>query len=442
MKKQFVFFLISFQFVFLLLRPFPVLTDDWYHLSVIRAFYEKGGVQLWDDWEFAPQGRPHLYPPLFHMTAATIAIFFGQMGLQNPLMAALLFLNAVSYPLLLLSLWWLSKELFGKEAAFYSLLLALGVLALFFSAQVIVPSAYALAFVNFLAGAFFRKRAIASAILLSLTGYTHLGVFLLALLFLLVFSLTVRRDYLRQFVLVGSAASVLCLPWLFHVASNASWFGKGVNVPLGVTIPIIVWLAALPTVLEKPDAKGRRSLPLAYLAALLPMLPFYGHRFWVYALIPLSILGGRAIANLEGSRKTAASFFIVASLLWCAPTLYDEGSIDYFLPDTHHGILVESPLSVELTKLRLLDSPVSREERELAAWIGSNVEDGGIVGADGWRASSIHALSGRRTSGGAWPEVAPSRRAEYRAGLVVCDEPCPNDSELVAKIGGLELRER
>ncbi|HOP09099.1 MAG TPA: hypothetical protein PLC12_02665, partial [Candidatus Methanofastidiosa archaeon] len=52
----------------------PNVIDLWYHLAIARKILELGTIPLWDFWEFAPAGRPHLYPPLSHLL---IALFSG-----------------------------------------------------------------------------------------------------------------------------------------------------------------------------------------------------------------------------------------------------------------------------------------------------------------------------------------------------------------------------
>lgn len=458
MKKGLVFFfstvLIFSQFLFLSFRPFPLLMDDWYHLSVIRAFYERGSVQFWDDWEFAPYGRPHLYPPLFHAAGAILGLalnwIFG-LGIQNSILTAFLFLKAVSYPLLLFSVWWLSRKLFSEKAALYSLLLVMGVFAVFLSAEAIVPSAFALALLNFLAFSFAERRKLASILLLAAIAYTHIGIFLVAQLFILIYSLLYRKEgYLAQFAVAEAASIALYAPWLAHLLLNAGWF-QGVKRAFGLTLPLAVWLPALAYVVLAGKQTRKHVLLLAYAAALLPMLFSYGHRFWIYIVLPLSILSGQAIAQIRGRRWKAAVCAILAASLFYAPTLYDNESFtSYFSPTTIGGFLVESPLSIELTKLRILDSPLSREETEMAAWVGSNTGKSEIImaGESGF-SNMVYAMTGRRASGGIWHETAPfwllEKSAKYDAsanGTLICESPCPPNSIFVTKIGRFDVRKR
>jgi hypothetical protein len=46
---------------------YPPFLDSYYHLSVLQGFRDAGGPTLHAFWETAPEGRAHLYPPLFHL---------------------------------------------------------------------------------------------------------------------------------------------------------------------------------------------------------------------------------------------------------------------------------------------------------------------------------------------------------------------------------------
>ncbi len=50
----------------------PQFMDIYYHLQVAWGFLQSGGYSGWDFWEYAPFGRPHIYPPLFHILLALL----------------------------------------------------------------------------------------------------------------------------------------------------------------------------------------------------------------------------------------------------------------------------------------------------------------------------------------------------------------------------------
>ena len=61
------------------LNYFPQFVDGYYHLSVANGFIQSGGWVGWDWWCFAPFGRPHLYPPLYHL----ILVFLQNIGISG-----------------------------------------------------------------------------------------------------------------------------------------------------------------------------------------------------------------------------------------------------------------------------------------------------------------------------------------------------------------------
>lgn len=55
----------------------PSMVDTWYHLALADQILQRGEVPLWDDWEFAPYGRPNLYPPVLHILLAGVGAVTG-----------------------------------------------------------------------------------------------------------------------------------------------------------------------------------------------------------------------------------------------------------------------------------------------------------------------------------------------------------------------------
>ena len=61
---------------------FPKFIDIYYHFSVVKNFDFVNGLVIHDYWEYAPAGRPHLYPPLFHL----IILLFMKSGINTELL--------------------------------------------------------------------------------------------------------------------------------------------------------------------------------------------------------------------------------------------------------------------------------------------------------------------------------------------------------------------
>ena len=48
----------------------PWMSDTWYHVAIADQILDRGSIPAWVDWDYAPVGRPHLYPPLLHLLLA------------------------------------------------------------------------------------------------------------------------------------------------------------------------------------------------------------------------------------------------------------------------------------------------------------------------------------------------------------------------------------
>ncbi len=72
-------------------------SDHFYHMAVAQKILERGTIPLWDDWEFAPMGRPHLYPPLLHLLIAFIA------GRPDDILSGFATIQMLLYPSALLA---------------------------------------------------------------------------------------------------------------------------------------------------------------------------------------------------------------------------------------------------------------------------------------------------------------------------------------------------
>lgn len=68
-------------FIFLVVRfnYLPQYVDAYYHLSVAEGFIKSGGWVGWSWWDYAPRGRPQVYPPFYHF----ILVFLEKIGISG-----------------------------------------------------------------------------------------------------------------------------------------------------------------------------------------------------------------------------------------------------------------------------------------------------------------------------------------------------------------------
>ncbi|RJP27612.1 MAG: glycosyltransferase [Actinobacteria bacterium] len=273
---------------------YPVYLDIPYHMAVTRGFQEAGGITTWDFWDYAPAGRPHIYPPLLHVGMSMLQ----DIGLSAQATATLV--CVIMFPLILLSLWWAMRKLFGSRAAFYALVLVGVPYAFFYQTGITIAASLVLALTPLIFLALEEDHKVASLALLAMCLYSHLILGHLVALALIIYLLH-RREYWRRILFVVVGAYILYLPWGIVVLSNLGSFTAS-QPGLGgdFALHLLLWgLAAAGFVACYLRKKQYYLLP-AYLLSMVPIVFFYSNRFWEgHVFLPLAMLGGVALDRLH-----------------------------------------------------------------------------------------------------------------------------------------------
>lgn len=164
--------LITFFIILNLLRWYrlPTFIDIYYHLCVLEGFDKAGGYVVSSFWEYAPVGRPHLYPPLIHI----LMLIFYKLGISAINIGKIF--EFCSLPLLLFGIWYTIKKLFSLRLAFFSILISTCCYSFYLSIGNLVPATLSVLF-GLLAFLFIEKnKLIASSFLLSFSFYSHAGI--------------------------------------------------------------------------------------------------------------------------------------------------------------------------------------------------------------------------------------------------------------------------
>ncbi|TFG86105.1 MAG: hypothetical protein E4H18_04690, partial [Hyphomicrobiales bacterium] len=297
-------------------------SDQYYHMAVARRTLELGHIPKWDDWEFAPAGRPHLYPPGLHLALAVLA------GRPDRLPAAFLALQVIAYPAMLLSAWWFIRWLFGDRVGFMGLLFLSMDMALLTLLLRVVPSGLATVLLPLVLGAFLTRRRLATVLLLALSLYVHMGIAVLVLLGLFAFSLR-HRGYLAFFAVVSAGALLLFSPWVLRLAADASWLtapaatvGAGDAGGWALVRPFILgilWMQFFNPLLAPVAfwgfirAKDPRYRALRWgIAGFVPMFFFYGGRFWMHTAPLWAAFGGAAAAPVLAKGRSLRTAVLLA----------------------------------------------------------------------------------------------------------------------------------
>ncbi|HIE24180.1 MAG TPA: hypothetical protein EYP68_08150, partial [Candidatus Korarchaeota archaeon] len=196
----------------------PFGFDTPYHLLIGKMYADFDRVVLWDYYEFAPVGRPQLYPPFEH-----ILIWWIHDGLGLDYVQIGRLIAVVQYPITLLLSWLVIRLIFDDVTA-ASFLGLLSSDARFWSWQLTVaPTAMILALYMPFLYFFLKKRRYLAVALLTVFLYSHLGMPYTIILSLLV-SATLMREkdssYIKEAALVIGLSLLLFIPWAFHILNN------------------------------------------------------------------------------------------------------------------------------------------------------------------------------------------------------------------------------
>lgn len=298
---------------------FPYFLDSYYHLAVIRGFAQAGGPVLHAFWEAAPQGRPHLYPPLFHL------IFFHGTLTGMPFIQLARFWTWVSFPLLLAAAWMALIRVTSPR------LTCLGVITLatpysFFLGTINhLPATLALIAGVGMMVALHRKRWLSGGLFLAAAFWLHAGLPWLLALSLLLFSL-VEPEYRKSCWAILGVGLAAASPWLLHLWNHHSLLQiqpRGEEQMLETPLPLL--LLGLWGLLIAWRRKGMLRY-LAVMAVAFSVMFFSGYRSRFLAtqgLFPWLLLAAVALDRLiERIRQPWAGLLLLAGLALLSPSLH------------------------------------------------------------------------------------------------------------------------
>lgn len=211
--------LISFiLFIVIFLNDiFPLSVDIYYHLLTALGFSKAGGVSFIDFWNYAPVGRPNLYPPFFSLVAS----FFIKAGL-NPIVLAR-GLCVLVYSLFLITLWVVIRDRLGEDVAFFTILSSILPHTFFLSIVNQLPAALSLILFLLIFYFFENKKFVTTVLILGFSFYVHLTMPWLTILTLFFYGLF-NRERIKSALLTVFFGICLGLPWIINLLLNARYF--------------------------------------------------------------------------------------------------------------------------------------------------------------------------------------------------------------------------
>jgi hypothetical protein len=384
----------------------PQFMDMYYHLLTARGFIQAGGYSGWDFLQYAPYGRPHIYPPLFHILLAILL----KLGISNIFLAKLF--ESVMPVVFLIVLWFFVRRNYGARLAFFTLVTFCSSFSFCLSLSNHIPATLALILGIFAFDQLFRNNVVRAAVLLTLSFYTHIGVswfFALAFIF---YGIADGR-YRKKCWVIFSWACALSLPVLctqFRGIGSGSFLGSQLQEKYFCQIKIIEYvLAFLGLALAFKGDKKYRLFPSLFLSGLM------------FILYPYRLVSGEGYLPV---------IFLSAYFLYCLYEKFDKKSLALILAC---GILFLSPtFSMDRpvgqervsSKLKFADSAFMgllfvkgdsiwypQEYFSAAAIVRDNSEKGDIIYSSFNITGMIVAcLSDRATANALFPEVGPCRK--------------------------------
>lgn len=254
-------------------RIFPIFIDIYYHLLTASGFNEAGGWVSTCFWEYAPVGRPQVYPPLLHI----FILFLIKTGMPVLIIGKLI--QFLIYPALLFVIWYVIREIFNQRLAFFALVMIFSSYAFYLSAINTLAASLSLIFC-FLSLLFLERNKItASALFLTISFYGHGYT---SWFFVTVFILyaVLNRTKLSLCLKVVLSAIFLSSPLLifqFHKRNYFLFLGN-IFENYYIELDLINWFFLLYGLITCLRKKGRYKLFLALFVSSIIFLSS-GHIF-------------------------------------------------------------------------------------------------------------------------------------------------------------------
>ncbi len=289
-------------------------SDHYYHMAVAQKILETGTIPIWDDWEFAPVGRPHLYPPLLHLL---IALFAGS---PDHIVEGFSNIQMLLFPSTLLAYWYFFRTLFPPAHAYISLLVLSMEYMFSLGCLMGLPSSLVNLLWPLILVAILKKKTYLATVYLAIAFYTHTGIPMLIGLCLLILGIW-KRDLLRSVLITIVGALILSIPWTLRYYVFADWMhtSGSQGFSLASIVTRLLWLQIINPIFLILTVWGWFRLKdtgviKSQVIGFLPMLTQYGGRFFMHGAPFLSpFIASHFTRFLEGTitRRRAVCFLLM-----------------------------------------------------------------------------------------------------------------------------------
>lgn len=319
----------------------PQFIDIYYHLATAWGFIQAGGYSGWDFWQYAPVGRPHIYPPLFHLILAG----FIKAGINPVILAKLC--EVFAPPALLLILWKFIRDNYSPKLAFFTALVFLSSFSFYLSLLNHIPATISLILGILSLGQLFKKNVLRSSILLALTFYTHIGISWFFALTFISYGL-LNKEIRKTALTIFMAAFIFALPIVIKELNTLRFItslGLGMHEKYLCQVKIIETILALVGLFQAmKTGKEYKLFAAMFLSSLIFVT--YPYRFLsAEGYFPVILLAAFCIFNFyhKLNRRhlilVIAFFFLAFSPTFSMHKVTNERKINYEVKFFDSGFL-------------------------------------------------------------------------------------------------------
>ncbi len=423
-------------------RIFPQFMDIYYHFLTAWGFIQAGGYSGWDFWQYAPVGRVHMYPPLFHLFLAVLM----KMGVSIIFLAK--FFEAVSPVLFLLALWSFIKNNYNERLAFFVIIAFSSSFSFYLSLINHVPATIGLIFGIFALGRLLKGKLMSCAFFLALCFYTHIGVSWLFIFTVVVYGI-INRGLFKASLKIALVAIVLAAPVLIKQVTSLQ-FIKAVGFNLSETyicqIKIFDYILAVLGIfaVRAMDRRYRLFIALALASLIFALYPY--RLFSAEGYLPVILLSAVFLYYLYNRSLEKAGKRYMRRLLICiigfillvSPTVAmdkpnGQAKVEYSLK-----LFDSAFLGMLFARGESIWFPEQYEEVVNLIKHSSDTDDI-IYCTINITGITLASLSGRATANALLPEIGPSARFDpYEVSRIIIfakDDPETYVEQIVSKYG-------
>lgn len=383
----------------------PFISDTYYHLAIAKQIQLRGELPTWVDWDYAPVGRPHLYPPLLHVILACLGWLTGSVLTAGKVLAV------AFLPASFISCWCLARWVFDSRTALVAVLLLSLDSAHAIVELIYIPSCFVNILAPILVMTFLTRRTWPSIVLLTLMLYAHIAIPYLVVVGLVLFGLKYRR-YRGEMLKVVGVSLLWVSPWIVRTVMEKEWIAGVVatgGLPMGL-LKRVTSLQMFNLVLIGCGLWGIRRLRRSrvqeaiirwMLLGMVPLLFSYGGRFTMHSAPWWALSASTVVVPLlpaqAGWRRAAA---LVGATVLPYPALLP-------LTTTHAVILLAIRGKPMLAGDRKKSEAYLPDCDQAIRWIEAHTRPGEVVYTNKeWLGDMIPLLSDRRSDFGCWWECS------------------------------------